>query len=36
MAWMRVLAKDRNAPQKHVWPARIVLLSAEGVGTIAI
>jgi hypothetical protein len=25
-----------NGPQKHVWRARIVLLSADGVGTIAI
>jgi hypothetical protein len=25
-----------NSPQKHVWRARIVLLSAAGVGTIAI
>src|SRR5215469_1456943 len=25
-----------NSPQKHVWPARIVLLSADGVGTMAI
>ena len=25
-----------NSPQKHVWRARIVLLSAEGVGTMAI
>ena len=24
---------DRNAPQKHVWRAEIVLLSADGVGT---
>jgi transposase len=27
---------DRNAPQKHVWRAQIVLLSAEGLGTNAI
>lgn len=27
---------DRNAPQKHVWRARIVILSAEGFGTNAI
>ena len=27
---------DRNAPQKHVWRAEIVLLSADGVGTNAI
>ena len=31
-----VLVRDRNAPQKHVWRAQIVLLSAEGVGTNAI
>jgi hypothetical protein len=28
--------KDRNAPQKHVWRARIVLLSAKGLGTTGI
>jgi transposase len=33
---LRGLVSDRNAPQKHVWRARIVLLSAEGVGTSAI
>uniref|UniRef100_UPI0035E3CDDF helix-turn-helix domain-containing protein n=1 Tax=Methylobacterium sp. B34 TaxID=95563 RepID=UPI0035E3CDDF len=27
---------DRNSPQKHVWRARIVLLSADGLGTHAI
>ena len=31
----RIVA-DRNAPQKHVWRARIVLLSADGVGTHGI
>jgi len=25
-----------NSPQKHVWRARIVLVSADGVGTMAI
>jgi transposase len=30
------LVADRNTPQKHVWRARIVLLSADGVGTNAI
>ena len=30
------VVKDRSAPQKHVWRARIVLLSAEGAGTNAI
>ena len=33
---LRDLVRDRNAPQKHVWRAQIVLLSAEGVGTNAI
>jgi transposase len=33
---LRALVSDRNAPQKHVWRARIVLLTAEGVGTSAI
>ena len=33
---LRVVVKDRNAPQKHAWRAQIVLLSAEGVGTNAI
>ena len=27
------IASDRNSPQKHVWRAQIVLLSADGVGT---
>jgi transposase len=30
------VTKDRNSPQKHVWRARIVLLSAKGLGTMAI
>ena len=30
------VVKDRNAPQKHVGRAQIVLLSAEGAGTNAI
>ena len=34
--WLRALVSERNAPQKHVWRARIVLLIAEGVGTSAI
>jgi transposase len=33
---LRALISDRNAPQKHVWRARIVLLSGEGLGTNAI
>jgi hypothetical protein len=31
--WLHSPVKDRNAPQKHVWRARIVLLSAKGLGT---
>ena len=30
---LKALARDRNAPQKHVWRAEIVLLTAEGLGT---
>ena len=30
---LKALLKNRNAPQKHVWRAEIVLLSAEGFGT---
>jgi transposase len=30
------IVNDRNAAQKHVWRAEIVLLSADGVGTNAI
>src|SRR4029078_5828138 len=30
---LAALARDRNAPHKHVWRAEIVLLSGDGVGT---
>jgi hypothetical protein len=30
------LVHDRNASQKHAWPSRIVLLTAEGVGANGI
>lgn len=33
---LKALARDRNAPHKHVWRAEIVLLSANSVGTNAI
>src|ERR1700690_4276896 len=33
---LKAQVQDRNAPQKHVWRAAIVLLTAEGVGTNAI
>ena len=33
---LEALAADRNTAQKHVWRARIVLQSVDGVGTYAI
>jgi transposase len=30
---VQTLTRNRNSPQKHVWRAKIVLLSADGVGT---
>src|SRR3954451_24022466 len=33
---LEAIVGDRNAPQKHVWRAEIVLLSADGVGTVEI
>jgi transposase len=33
---LAALVADRNSPQKHVWRAQIVLLSADRVGTVAI
>jgi len=33
---LEAIAADRNSPQKHVWRARIVLMSADGFGTNAI
>ena len=33
---LEIIVADRNTPQKHVWRAEIVLLSAEGVGTVEI
>lgn len=35
-ARLAAVAADRNSPQKHVWRARIVLLSAKQVGTVEI
>lgn len=31
--WLLAIAADRNSPRKHVWRARIVLLTANGFGT---
>ena len=33
---LEALVRDRNAAQKHVWRAKIVLLSGDGIGTVAI
>jgi len=33
---LEAVVADRNSPQKHVWRARIVLLTAEGHGTCEI
>ena len=30
---LKAVVQDRNMPQKHVWRAEIVLLTADGVGT---
>jgi transposase len=35
-ARLEAIAADRNSPQKHVWRARIVLLTAAGLGTVEI
>ena len=35
-ARLAVIAADRNSPQKHVWRAQIVLLSADRLGTVEI
>jgi len=32
-ARLEAIAADRNSPQKHVWRARIILLTAASVGT---
>jgi transposase len=35
-ARLAALVADRNSPQKHVWRAQIVLLSADRIGTVEI
>jgi transposase len=35
-ARLEAIAADRNSPQKHVWRSRIVLLTANGIGTTEI
>ncbi len=33
---LEAVVADRNSPQKHVWRAKIVLLTADGCGTAEI
>ena len=33
---LEAIAGDRNAPQKHVWRAKIILATADGCGTAEI
>jgi hypothetical protein len=33
---LTAIVANRNSPQKHVWRARIVLLTADGLGTAEI
>ena len=33
---LEALVQDRNTAQKHVWRAKIILLSGDGVGTMEI
>src|ERR1700745_2633063 len=33
---LETVVADRNSPQKHVWRAKIVLLTADGHGTAEI
>ena len=35
-AHLRAVVANRNSPQKHVWRAKIILLTAEGLGTNGI
>ena len=35
-ARLEAVAANRNSPQKHAWRCRIVLLTADGLGTAAI
>jgi transposase len=35
-ARLRAVVANRNSPQKHVWRAKIILLTAEGLGTNGI
>ena len=36
MRGLQAIVADRNSRQKHVWRARIVLMTSDGVGTTTI
>jgi hypothetical protein len=33
---LQSIIRDRNTPQKHVWRARIIVLTGDGEGTTAV
>jgi hypothetical protein len=33
---LQSIIRDRNSPQKHVWRARIIVLTADSEGTTAV
>ena len=33
---LAAIVANRNSPQKHVWRVRIILLTADGLGTAEI
>jgi transposase len=35
-AGLEAIVADQNSPQKHVWRARVILLTAAGLGTVEI
>src|SRR5918992_3776456 len=35
-ARLEAVVADRNSPQKHVWRAEIILLTADGLGTMEV
>jgi hypothetical protein len=36
LARLETIVTDRNSPQKHVWRARIMLLTHDGLGNVEI
>ena len=33
---LQAIVEDRNSPQKQVWRAKVVLCTADGLGTVEI